>query len=89
MPCHALKLLRGLILAGIAGCLFSLVYPSRLGLLMGWAAFLSIATVQPDFLCFPWDCLLLEMGALALLLPTGPGIFQLISQGSPFAFSGK
>lgn len=74
--------LRCLILVGLAGSLFSLLFPSSLGLLLSWAVFLSLATVQPDFLCFPWDCLLLEMGALAVFLPTGPSIFQLINQGS-------
>jgi hypothetical protein len=47
-------------------------YPISLGI--AWFSFLSIATVFSEFICYPWDCLLLEVGFLALFLyPLSPG----------------
>lgn len=39
-----------------------------------WVLWLSLATVLPEFLAFPWDGLLCEAGALALLLPCNAAI---------------
>ena len=39
-----------------------------------WLLFLSYVTAGRDFFWFQWDSLLLETGALALLLPSRPGV---------------
>ena len=63
----------GLLLAVRAGigsaALATVGVGSRLPLLLAWALWLSLATVGHEFLAYPWDSLLLEAGALALLLP--------------------
>ena len=53
----------------IASGLALLGVGSRLPLLIAIAAFISLATVSGEFLAYPWDGLLIESGALALLLP--------------------
>lgn len=62
--------LSGAVTAGALASAISLLgVGSRVPLLVAWVLFLSLATVGGEFLAFPWDGLLLETGALALLLP--------------------
>lgn len=63
--------LRGVCAAGIASGL-AMVYGGAFGAagsLLAWVAMLSLADAAD--LNYPWDCLLLEAGFLALLLPSG------------------
>lgn len=62
--------LRGVCAAGVASGL-AMVYGGPIGsvgALLAWVAMLSMADVAD--LNYPWDCLLLEAGFLALLLPS-------------------
>jgi hypothetical protein len=48
------------------------VLPPFVPLLVAWGIFLSLSTVLSEFVCFPWDLLLLEVGfALLCLLAAG------------------
>ena len=56
-------------IAGAASAILGLLYWSRLGLALCYVLALSLTTALPEFIIFPWDHLLLEAGALAVLLP--------------------
>ena len=66
--------LRGVCAAGIASGL-AMVYggaAGSAGSVLAWVAMLSLADVAD--LNYPWDCLLLETGFLALMLPPGAAL---------------
>ena len=75
--------LRGVCAAGVASGL-AMVYggpAGAAGSLLAWVAMLSLADVAD--LNYPWDCLLLETGFLALLLPAGTQLPELVAAAAP------
>ena len=52
----------------------------RASLLIAWACFLSICTVGGEFFAYPWDSLLLEAGALAVLVSPEPNALVCFAQ---------
>src|SRR5262249_59610528 len=63
------RCLRALVLVGMAGAVWVVVGGpwSGLGLLIAWACYLALQHAVG--LAYPWECLLLEAGFLALFLP--------------------
>jgi len=49
------------------GGMFNIVSP-MLAIFIAWLVFLSMATMLSEFICFPWDYLLLEIGFAILIL---------------------
>jgi len=65
-------ILRGACWAGAAiGAAVAAGFAPRIGLLVAWLLYLSLATVCRTFLNFQWDALLLEAGFLALFVAPG------------------
>ena len=71
--------------------LFAVTLSSRALLAMCWATLLSLTHAARDFSGFPWDCLLLEAGFLALFLPTvaAPAVLRVARAGSALDFSAQ
>jgi hypothetical protein len=57
--------------ASVAGVITALS-GSRIALAAAWTIYLSICTVGGEFFAYPWDGLLLEVGALTLLVGASP-----------------
>eukprot|EP01127_Copromyxa_protea_P022647 TRINITY_DN8247_c0_g1_i1.p1 TRINITY_DN8247_c0_g1~~TRINITY_DN8247_c0_g1_i1.p1 ORF type:complete len:511 (+),score=56.33 TRINITY_DN8247_c0_g1_i1:90-1622(+) len=61
----------------IASCAIILGVCSPVAMFVSWSIFLSLATVLSEWLCFPWDCLQLEVGFLTIFMPS----LELITNG--------
>ena len=59
---------------GIGGAVIGMLLASPLGALCAWVMVLSLFTVTPEWTSYPWDCLLMEAGALTVLLPSWGGV---------------
>jgi hypothetical protein len=64
-----------LAILGMASSLVGALCGWRIPLLVSWAIFLSLCTVGGEFFAYPWDSLLLEAGALAVLMGKEPDAF--------------
>jgi len=61
------------VICGVAASTIAVWYGWPQALLVAWVIFLSLCTVGGEFFAYPWDGLLLEAGALAMLLDSKPG----------------
>ncbi len=80
--------LHGLCAAGVAAALLlALGVAPRLALAALWALYLSCVSVGGPFLSYQWDALLLETGALAVLLAPGGLAPRRAAEGAPSAIA--
>ena len=74
-----------------AAPLFAVTLSSRALFGTCWATLLSLTHAARDFSGFPWDCLLLEAGFLAMFLPTvaAPAVLRVARAGSAVDFTAQ